>query len=365
MEQILGFITGVLKASWGILNESSPYLLLGFIIAGLLKAFIPDSLIKKQLGGKGPGSVIKAALFGIPIPLCSCGVIPAAIGLRKQGASKGATTSFLISTPETGVDSIAITYALLGPVYAIFRPVAAFFSAVVAGLLENLFDKDDVEAPVVAEAVPKACCSSCGCAAQELHTNTKATPVFERVRESIKYAFGDLLADIGMWLLIGIVLAAIITYAVPDDFFSGFLSNNFVSYLIMLAVGIPLYICATASTPLAAALILKGVSPGAALIFLLAGPATNMATITVVGKTMGRKSLIIYLSSIAATSLVSGYILDLICSNAGINVTVKIAAGLESGGSFWMTNLASIIVLVLIARSIWIEKASKFEKKDR
>ncbi|MCX6647296.1 MAG: SO_0444 family Cu/Zn efflux transporter [bacterium] len=359
MEQIFGIITGVLKEAWEILNESSPYLLLGFVIAGLLKAFIPDSLVEKHLGGKGPGPVIKAALFGVPIPLCSCGVIPAAIGLRKQGASKGATTSFLISTPETGVDSIAITYALLGPVYAIFRPVAAFFSAVVAGLLENLFDKEEIKEPVATETIPKACCSSCGCSAQIPDTDLKAPRVIDRVRESIKFAFGDLLADIGMWLLIGILLAGIITYAVPDDFFAGFLSNNFVSYLIMLAVGIPLYICATASTPLAAALILKGVSPGAALVFLLAGPATNMATITVVGKTMGRKSLIIYLSSIAVTSLVAGYILDLICGNEGINITGKIAASLESGGSFWMNNLASILVLALIARSIWIEKLSK------
>jgi len=359
MEQIFVFITGVFKASWEVLNESSPYLLLGFVIAAILKSFVPDSLVQKHLGGNGTGSVFKAALFGIPIPLCSCGVIPAAIGLRKQGASKGATTSFLISTPETGVDSIAITYALLGPVYAIFRPIAAFFSAVIAGLLENFFDKNNAEASVIINAAPKACCSSCECAVQKPDADIKAPKIIDRVVESFKYAFGDLLADIGVWLLIGIVLAGIITYSVPDEFFAGIMGNNFISYMVMLAVGIPLYICATSSTPLAAALIMKGASPGAALVFLLAGPATNMATITVVGKTMGRKSLIIYLSSIAVTSLVSGYVLDLIFAWTGIQIAGQISSAIESGAGSWMDSVASIVVLILIARSLWLERLEK------
>ena len=363
MEISLSFVTGVLFEAWEILKESSPYVLLGFAVAALLKAFIPDSLIEKQLGGEGPGSVFKAALFGMPIPLCSCGVIPAAMGLRKQGASRGATTSFLISTPETGVDSIAITYALLGPIYAIFRPVAAFLSALIAGLLENAFGKkdDNPETVINPEPVPSCGCNG-GCSAGEIpEISEKKASLKDRIGRSFNYAFGELLADIGKWLLVGILLAGIITYVVPDNFFERFTDGNFLPYVIMLIVGIPIYICATSSTPLAAALILKGISPGAALVFLLAGPATNAATMTVVGKTMGRTSLIIYLASIAVTSLAAGYLLDHIYSGMGFTLTGEIFSGEESTAGLWVGTVSSVVVLILIARSLWVEKQEKKE----
>lgn len=364
MEQIISITSGVLRETWNILNESSPYIFIGFTIAALLKAFIPDSFIQKQLGGNGPLSVLKAALFGVPIPLCSCGVIPAAMGLRKQGASRGATMSFLISTPETGVDSIAITYALLGPVYAIFRPVAAFFSALIAGLLENFLNKQDDHRDVQQNATLKSCeCGGC-CATGIEAAEAEKPSLKQRISASFGYAFGDLLADIGKWLVIGILLAGIIAYAVPDNFLGRYGSGHLLSYLIMLVAGIPIYICATASTPLAAALILKGVSPGAALVFLLAGPATNAATMTVVGKTMGRKSLAIYLSSIAVTSLIAGYILDLIFIGTGVNITGQIFTESESSAWLWIETAMSILLLILIARSLWLEKLERIEKNE-
>ncbi len=356
MDQVLIFIAGIFKETWHILNESSVYILFGFSAAAILKTFIPDSLVKKQLGGNGSGSVLKAALFGIPIPMCCCGTVPFALGLRKQGASRGATTAFLISTPETGVDSIAITYALLGPLFAVYRPIAAFFSAIFAGFLENIFNKDEDTIGLGQQDPEPSCgCDSCPSGGESV-ANNSILPLKERFGNSIKYAFGDLLGDIGKWLLIGLFISGIISYAVPDDFFSRYLGGGFISYIVMLVMGIPIYICATSSTPLAAALILKGMSPGAALIFLLAGPATNAATMAVVGSTMGKRSLVIYLSSIAVAAVICGYILDLIFGGAGINIKEQVFDGEREFFGVWTTTIASGILLFMIARSMWLEK---------
>ncbi len=303
-----------------VFNEAAIYILFGFFVAGLLYIFYPKEKVVKSLGKKGFGSIFKAALMGIPLPLCSCGVIPTALSLRKQGASRGATISFLISTPETGVDSMAITYALIDPIMTIFRPIAAFLTAMFAGVAENIFSAPD-DTPEVTQA-----CPTCGNSIADNHTHTRQA----KLRRAMEYAFVDLVGDISKWLIIGIVLAGVISSAIPEGFFENYLGSGIFSMLVMLLVGIPLYICATSSTPVAAALILKGLSPGAALVFLLAGPATNIATILVVGKQMGRKTITIYLISIAFMSVVMGLLLNQVYIYLGINVLASVGEATEA-----------------------------------
>jgi uncharacterized protein len=353
MQHVLDALVGILRESWAVLNESSPFVLFGFTIAALMKSFIPDDFVARQLGNNRPFAVLKAAIFGVPLPLCSCGVIPAAMGLRKQGASRGATTAFLISTPETGVDSIAITYALIDPIMTVFRPVAAFVTALVAGAIEERFGTDqekEMEAKPV--DVKPACCCCEGCA---MEAPLEALSRWKQIADGFKYTFGELLADIGLWLLGGIIIAGAIGYFMPDNFFEGSLGSGIVPMLLMLVVGIPLYICATSSTPIAAALLMKGLSPGAALVFLLAGPATNAATMLVVRKMLGKRSLAIYVGSIAVVSLLMGLTLDLLYTSMAIKITPAIGSAVESEGG-WVGIAGSIVLVALIARGVWIEQ---------
>lgn len=311
-------VAGILGECWKILLESSPYMLFGFLGAGLLKAFLPEEAVARHLGKNSVGSVLKASLFGIPLPLCSCGVIPAAVGLRRQGASKGASAAFLVSTPESGVDSIAITWALLDPVMTVARPLSAFLTATVTGLLINRLPEET--APVAPAA---ASAGGCGCAGGSCGgPATPAKPsLAHRLLGGLAYAFGDLLGDIGRWLLLGIAVAGVLAWVLPDDFFVRHLGSEFSSLLIMLVVGIPLYICASASTPVAAAMVLKGLSPGAALVFLLAGPATNAATIAVVTRFWGRRATVVYLAAIAGCSLLLGWLLNRFYAWTGLDIT--------------------------------------------
>jgi uncharacterized membrane protein YraQ (UPF0718 family) len=303
-----------------VFNEAAIYILFGFFIAGLLYIFYPKEKVVKALGKKGFGSILKAAFIGIPLPLCSCGVIPTAFSLRKQGASRGATLSFLISTPETGVDSIAITYALLDPIMTIFRPFAAFLTAMFAGVAENIFAPQDE----VLVTEPNNC-TTCNNSDADGHIHSKKT----KFKKAMEYAFMDLVGDISKTLIIGIVLAGIISTAIPKGFFENYLGSGIVSMLVILVVGIPLYICATASTPIASALILKGLSPGAALVLLLAGPATNIATILIVSKQMGRKTVIVYLISIAFMSIILGLLLNQFYFYLGVNAMASVGETTE------------------------------------
>lgn len=299
MNEAWAFALLVLGESAEILADSAPYLLFGFLAAGLLHGVFSSETVARHLGRGRLGPVVKAALFGVPLPLCSCGVLPAALGLRKQGASKGATVSFLVSTPETGVDSIALTYALMDPVMTVFRPLAAFVSAVLAGTVENLFGR--------ADPLPAAPAPPCGCAE---HAVPPGAPWRQRVRQGMRYAFGDLLGDLAPWLAVGFLLAGAISAAVPEHLLGEYLGGGIAPMLVMLAVGVPLYLCATASTPIAAALMLKGLSPGAALVFLLAGPATNLASLTALSATLGVRTTARYLASICAGALAMGLLLD-------------------------------------------------------
>ena len=218
-------ITGILLASWQLLVEAAPFVLFGFLAAGLLKAFVPEDFVARHLGQSSFGSVIKASLFGVPLPLCSCGVIPAAVGLKKHGASNGASAAFLISTPETGVDSIAITYALLDPVMTVLRPLAAFFTATVTGLCINLLPPEQIPVDNIEEHDADSCCSSTCC---EEH-QPQPQNLSQQIGAGLKFAFGDLLGDIGKWLLIGILISGLISFFVPETFFLRYLSGEYTS----------------------------------------------------------------------------------------------------------------------------------------
>lgn len=278
--------------------EMSPYLMLGFLFAGILHVYFPKDKVVKYLGKSDLRSVVNSALIGVPLPLCSCGVIPTGISFFKNGASRGSSVSFLISTPQTGVDSILATYSLLGLPMAIARPFIAFVTGILGGVFTNSMERNHR----LKEPEPSKI-------AKDIEQETKKVYRNSFV-EMLRYAFIEFLADIAQWLVIGLLLAALIAVMIPDDFFTRYIGNDFLGMLIILVVAIPLYVCATGSIPIAAVLMMKGLSPGAALVFLMAGPATNAATITVIGKVMGRKTLFSYLAAIIGGALFFGLLID-------------------------------------------------------
>ena len=278
-------------------------------------------------------------------------MLPAAVSLRKQGANKGAVTSFLIATPESGVDSISITYALLDPVMTVARPVAAFFTAALAGIAENLFDKDKATEAVIPDlSCPvDGCCDGQQCDPQ-LHRQHHTT--VEKTIAGLRYAFTEFWDDLAGWFFVGLLIAGIITVLIPDDIFSRHLGSGLPAMLLMLAVGIPLYICATASTPIAAALILKGVSPGAALVFLLAGPATNVASLTVLGGVLGKRATGIYLAAIAVSAVVFGLLVDQVYTLLGISARATVGQAAESI-PLWLEWIAAAVISALSVKPLY------------
>lgn len=293
---------------WGVLIDMAPYLLFGFFMAGVLSIFISPDLVERHLGGKTLWSTFKAALFGVPLPLCSCGVIPVAASLRRHGASRGATTAFLLSTPQTGVDSILVTFSLLGPVFAIFRPIAALVGGILGGTLINIFEHES-EQPIPPEKIK--------CSAECCSSTTKTN----RIRSVFSYGFITLPRDIARSLIIGLILAGIISAVIPDNYFMGIFGTGILSMVVMMLCGIPLYVCATASVPIAVALISKGISPGAAWVFLTTGPATNAATIATIWHLLGRKSALLYLLSVVIMSFGGGILLNYLFASAGISLS--------------------------------------------
>lgn len=350
--------------------DAAPWLVLGLVIGGLINAIIPTAWLEKHLKGEGFFPVVKAALLGAPLPLCSCGVLPAALGLRKAGASKSATTSFLISTPETGVDSVMITYALLGPLLAITRPVAAIMSAITAGLLvgkseqikTKTSDSGCSQAPVKA-----SCCSTstetthqesncCSTSSASTETSSCCSSASENVKKAtlfngIKYAFSDLLAGIIFWLFIGVLFSAAVQTWVPYDFLTAW-GSGLPAMLVMIAISIPMYVCATASTPLAAGLMMGGLSPGTTLVFLLAGPASNIGSLGVIKKELGKRALMAYLTGVTVVAILSGLLLDWYIGSNNINIQAQISASEEMLPA-WVSWLSLIIILVASGRLLW------------
>jgi len=376
--------------------SSAPWLLLGLVIAGLLKEFVPMTWMQQQLGGHGIKSIVKAALLGAPLPLCSCGVIPAAISLRRSGASKAATTSFLVSTPETGVDSVVLSYVLLGPFMAVVRPVSAVLSAITAGLLVGRDEQHSaccathktstsaaVEASHQASATDTSCCASStpsapdkvsccstdeaahtdsGCCAQPspARDEQKAT-IGKRMLNGVHFSMTELMRDTTVWLLGGLFFAALIQTYVPADFMAAW-GNGLLAMLVMVIISVPMYICATASTPIAAGLLLSGVSPGAILVFMLAGPATNIATLGVVANELGKRALISYLVGVLGVALIAGAIVNVLVARFNVTVMPQVHLHGELLPDV-VTYMTGIIIFVLMAKVI-VDKASAIIKRN-
>lgn len=325
----MNFIISVSKEILFFFNETAIYLLFGFIIAGILHVLFPESIIRRHLGRRSFYSVIKSTIFGIPLPLCSCGAVPVSASLKKSGASDGATISFLIATPQVGADSFMITYSLLGWIFAIFRITASLITALAAGIMVNILGRDGSEQ---SEEIPL--------------NGFQDESFYQRLKSIFGYIEYDLLGSIANALLLGLILAGIIAAFIPDGFFEKYLGNNFLSMLLMLIIGIPIYVCATASTPIAASLVMKGISPGAALVFLLTGPATNAIAIVTVFKVLGKKTTAVYLSSIVLVSLLLGFLLNIFTAHFGFQNVIL----LESPRILpdWLKIGGSIILTVMI-----------------
>ena len=365
----MSFLYDALSSSWNLLNQSAVYMLFGLLIGGLLKEYLSPTYVANHLGSGRFSSVFKAALLGIPIPLCSCGVLPAAATLKKQGANNGAVTAFLISTPESGVDSISITWALLDPIMTIARPVSAFISAAVAGIAENLFS---FSGPAVSSKQEASSCGCCGGEQQQEGLLNKGVATKKgflkrfpgKLKAGIKYAIFDIWEELAGWFIVGILLAGVITVLLPDAFITAYLGGGLSSMLLMLLIGIPLYICATASTPIAAAFIMKGVSPGTALVFLLVGPATNVTSLSVLIGLLGKRATALYLASIALVSVLCGLVVDVVYSMLGISVMATVA---KHGKMLpeQLTVAASIVLLVFSIRPIKKSLQQRFGKKKQ
>jgi len=320
---------------WNVLTEMAPFLLFGFLVAGLLSVLIRPETVERHLGGRGLWPVVKAAAFGVPLPLCSCGVIPVAASLRRHGANRGATTSFLLSTPQTSVDSILVTLSLLGPVFAVFRPVAALVVGIAGGALITLTEGTSGDTEEATAPCTEACCAG--------------SPHGNWLARALRYGFVTLPRDIARPLLIGLAIAGLVSVLVPDDFFAEVLGRGILAKLAMMALGIPIYVCATSSVPIAATLIAKGITPGAALVFLMTGPATNAATVATIWKFMGRRSAVIYLCTVAVCALAAGMLLDGIYSMGDFAVT----AGPTRMIPPVLRYASGLVLLAVVARAMF------------
>lgn len=356
------------SSSWQTLLEMAPYLLFGFLVAGILSELISPSAVERHLGARGVGSILKAAALGIPLPLCSCGVIPVTVSIRRHGASRGATLSFLLSTPQTGVDSIMVTYSLLGWVFALVRPLVALVCGVFGGFLAEAVDgEEDLKAleavagdssgskgnaefalpgcdtgNPMTTAGAESCSGHCSCGPSEPAESGEG--FVNRAGRAVRYGFVTIPADIAGSLAIGIVLAGAISALVPQGYLETLMGKGIAAKIVMMAVGIPLYVCATASVPIAAALMAKGVSAGAALVFLMTGPVTNAASLTTVTRIMGARTTAAYLFTVIVVSLGAGTLMDL----GSYDFSAAVSACLHNEGATPAWKVAAGIVLVAV-----------------
>lgn len=350
MELVLNYFDNFLT----LLNAMSIYIMLGLLCAGILKQIIPDDFVSKHLGKSSISSVVKATLFGVPLPVCSCSVIPLAQGLKKEGASKGAVQSFLISTPITGVDSILATYSLFGFIFTLFRVISSIVIAISVGLVQNLVQKKDNEIKSKEEEVT-SCCSSSSC------TTPTSKKKFSFLNV-VKYGYITLFSDMAKALLIGLLLGSLFVTFVPEEYTHILFENQFLTYIVVMLFAMPLYTCATASLPIAAAFMLQGMSPGAVFIFLTAGPATSIVTMSVVYKLLGKTSLIIYLVVIATLGLLFGFIYDTFFQELSL-----VNISLHHEHTNILNHLSSLAMILLICyhlfRDSFMKKTSCCSKK--
>lgn len=328
---------------WHLTLDMAPFLMLGFFIAGMLYAFVPQRIYARHLARPGWRSVAGASLLGVPLPLCSCGVLPTTVSLHRSGASRGACTSFLIITPQTGADCLLATYSLLGLPFAIIRPLAAVVTGLLGGMATDRLDKP---------AAPQE--ERCEC-----HNEKAALPqgFINKVKAGLIYAYGELLEDVGRWLAIGLLAAALITAAVPDNFFAQLNSDPLVNMAIVMLLSIPMYICATGSIPVALSLMMKGLTPGAALVLLMAGPAINMASVIVMDRVFGRRQTIIYILSVVAGAVAFGLAIDYLMPHGWFTPMTGTLNDAdmhhhEHDTAPWLSITASIAFLILLVRAL-------------
>lgn len=398
----------------------SMYIMIGLLFVGILNTYVKKEKVIGLLGTNNFGSVVKSACVGVPLPLCSCGVVPTAVGLKESGASNGAVVSFLISTPQTGVDSIFATYSMMGIVMAIFRPIAAFFSGIFGGIAVNILCKKEklntvdkatssccssekvetkqaesgccCSATATSNSEPthskvdcchtadssktvdsaKSCCSepitvqtsSC-CSTQKQEDNVKGFAKFKRV---FTYAFGKSLDDIAVHFLVGLVLASLIATFVPADLFVNLgLSSGILSMLAMVVIGLPMYICSTSSIPIALSLIAKGLSPGSAFVFLFVGPVTNIASLLILNKTLGKKITIVYLVSVILCAIGFGYLLEFIATS--FNLVFEMCSHSHSHGiaivSYALAGIFAVLIVISLIGKIIKKAKTKFKPKSQ
>jgi uncharacterized membrane protein YraQ (UPF0718 family) len=345
-------ILGISIEIWRVVLMMAPYLLLGFAVAGGLSLVLTPAWVVRHLGRRGVWQVVKAALLGVPLPLCSCGVLPLAFSLRRDGAGKGATVSFLASTPQTGVDSVLLTYSLLGPVFAVTRVAAAFVSGVLAGVLADLADRS---AAVGEGSMPgsenrgEGCC----CCKNKQAENEKPEPESwgRALRRALRHGFVTLPRGMASRLLVGVLISGVVSALVPEGFFAERLSSGFASYALALTVGIPMYVCSAASVPLAATFIHMGVSPGAVMVFLIAGPGVNAAGIVAMGREIGAAGTAAFLAALAVVAVTAGTLLDLAAEGVRASMPVVQAVcghGQHAGASPWAVVSAAILLALLL-----------------
>ncbi|MFG0306641.1 MAG: SO_0444 family Cu/Zn efflux transporter [Phycisphaerales bacterium JB040] len=382
----MDFLRSWVESFWFILVESGVWLIFGFGLAGAMHALIPGGFIERQLSGRGAWPIAKASLMGIPLPLCSCSVIPVASGLRRGGASRGASAAFAISTPQTGEESIPLTWALFGPVFAIARPIVAVGTALTAGLLIEGFGgehKAEGESKGCSKCGPKdepepvkACCSggpvagapgssekkqSCCSDGSEHAGHDHGGDDGDRVRmgesfprrlmRATRHGFVTMPVDLAPWLAVGLVLAGVISASMPEDWIAEHVGTGIVPMLAMLVIGVPLYICATSSTPLAFSLVAAGLSPGAALVLLLAGPATNVATISWALKDLGVRATAIYLATIAGLSLACGLAFDALLGGT-IRLASEGSVHAMDHGALYEGGAVALLLLLVVALAV-------------
>lgn len=348
----MSFFYEIARESLRTFELAAPFLLLGLLMAGALHVLLPEDAVRRFLGRPGLGGVLRAALIGIPLPVCSCGVIPLAIAMRRKGASEPASLSLLVTTPESSADSILLTWGLMGPVMAIARPVAAFGTALLGGLgaLRLLGGDRPGRAAVPAEPGCCACDGAAdgagGCAPNRRDSDRAGSAVVRALR----YGFVDLLDDIAFWLVVGILAAGVIGALLPADLGAWGFGEGLVPMLAVLVVSVPLYMCASASTPVAATLLAKGLSPGAGLVFLLAGPATNAASLVLLARTFGRRFVAVYLGSVGAGALIAGIALDAVVARWGLAVTAPLAEHHHTAFASATRAAAAILAALVVWR---------------
>ena len=323
---------------WAMIAQMSPYLLLGFAVAGVLRVLISNRFVENHLGGNGIWPVFKSSMIGVPLPLCSCGVIPVAMSLRKQGASRGATVAFLLSTPQTGIDSIFVTFSLMGPVFMIFRPIIALVTGLIGGTAVNVFGEKKPDKQTQQD------CDSCNSDGRE-----------NIITRAVKYGFVVLPKDIGPAMLGGLIIAAVISVGIPDDFFADKIGTGIGAMVLMMFVGIPVYVCATASVPVAVAMIAKGLTPGAALVFLMTGPATNAAAFITIWKILGTRTAVIYILTVMFCAVSSGALFDSLFSSAGEYITTHIHEMSPSS----IEHISAIVLIVILGFGIFGKYCNK------